>query len=94
MEVKTLKNTKTEIDLEITGENETIFTPLTSVLMDDANVEYATCATDHPLSPTRRIYVRTTKGTPKSALTKAIKKLQKEMDDFQTSFKKPSKAKK
>jgi len=94
MDVKPLKNTKTELDLEITGENETILTPLTSVLMDDADVEYAACITDHPLSPKRRIYIRTIKGTPKAALGKAIKQLQKEINDFQSYFKKPSKAKK
>lgn len=94
MEIKTIKNTKTELDLEITGENETIMTPLSMVLMDDANVGYAACITEHPLSNKRRILIRTTKGTPKTALSNAIKSLQSEIKDFQTHIEKSPKKKK
>jgi len=43
MDLKTIKKTKTELELEITGEDETILHPITHILLQNDDVEYAAC---------------------------------------------------
>jgi len=94
MDIKTLKNTKTELELEITGENETILIPIAHMLMENKDIEYAACITDHPLSNTRRLFIRASKGSPKTHLQKAVQQLEKQAQTFDTFFKKPTRTKK
>ena len=86
MEIKALKKTTKELELEITGENETILHPITSVLMDYEDVDYAACIIDHPLSNKRRLYIRVTKGNPEELLKKAVKQLKDEAKEFSKYF--------
>jgi len=86
MELKTIKKTKNELELEIIDENETILNPITHILSENKDVEYATCMTDHPLSNKRRLFIRTIKGSPEEALKKAIKYLDDEIKKFGKSF--------
>jgi len=50
MDLKTIKKTKTELELEITGEDETILHPITHILLQNDDVEYAACMADSPLA--------------------------------------------
>ncbi len=86
MELKTIKKTKNELELEIIDENETILNPITHLLSENNDVEYAACMTDHPLSNKRRLFIRTTKGSPDEALKKAVKHLDDEIKKFGKNF--------
>ena len=86
MELKTFKKTKTELDLEVIDENETILNPITHILSENDDVEYAACMTDHPLSNKRRLFIRMKKGSPDEALKKAVKYLDDEIKKFGKNF--------
>ena len=86
MELKTFKKTKTELDLEVIDENETILNPITHILSENEDVEYAACMTDHPLSNKRRLFIRMKKGSPDEALKKAVKYLDDEIKKFGKNF--------
>jgi DNA-directed RNA polymerase subunit L len=86
MELKTVKKTKKELEIEVVDEDETILNPITHILLENEDVEYATCMMDHPLSNKRRLFIRVKKGSPDEALMKAVKYLEKEMKDFGKNF--------
>jgi DNA-directed RNA polymerase subunit L len=94
MELKTIKKSAKELEVEITGENETILNPITEVLLQYDNVELATYMADHPESETRRLYVRVKSGKPEDALKKAVKQLEDEVKTFIKNFEAKSKSKK
>ncbi len=87
MQVKTIRNTKTELEIEIIGENETLLQPITFFLSENKDVDYATIISDHPLAPSRRLFIRMNKGSPKDALKKAISFLETEMKTFTKQIK-------
>lgn len=88
MELKTIKKTKTELELEITGEDETILHPITHILLQNDDVEYAACMADSPLAPKKRLFIRVKKGVPEDALKKAVKFLEDEIKQFGKNFEK------
>lgn len=93
MELKINKETTKELELEITGENETILNPITEVLLQDKNVDYASYMADHPESNKRRLYIRVKQGKPKEVLLKAVKQLENEVKTFSKNFEVKSKGK-
>jgi DNA-directed RNA polymerase subunit L len=88
MELKTIKKTKTELELEITGEDETILHPITHILLQNDDVEYAVCMADSPLAPKKRLFIRVKKGSPEDVLKKAVKYLEDEIKQFGKNFEK------
>jgi DNA-directed RNA polymerase subunit L len=83
MELKTIKKTTKELEVEITGETETLLNPITEVFMSN-----------HPESNKRRLYIRVKKGKPEDALKKAVKQLEAEIKSFSKIFATKSKSKK
>jgi DNA-directed RNA polymerase subunit L len=94
MELKTIKKTTKELELEITGENETLLNPITEVLLEYEDVDYASYLSDHPESNKRRLYIRVNKGNPEDILKKAVKQLENEIKTFSKNFEGKSKSKK
>ena len=86
MELKTIKKTAKEIEIEVTGENETMLNPITQMLLQYDDVDYATYVADHPESNKRRLYIRVKKGKPEDMLKKAVKQLEDEMKSFGKHF--------
>jgi DNA-directed RNA polymerase subunit L len=86
MDVKTIKKTKTELEIEVIDENETILNPIIHILSENKDIEYATCITDHPLSNKRRLFIRVKKGNPNEFLKKAVKHLGDEVKKFGKNF--------
>ena len=86
MDLKKIKKTAKELEIEITGVNETILNPITEVLLSYGEVEYASYMADHPESPKRRLYIRVFKGKPEELLKKAIKQLEDEVKTFSKNF--------
>ena len=94
MELKTLKKTAKELEIEITGETETLLNPITEVLLENDDVDYATYMSDHPELKKRRLYLRVKKGKPEEILKKAVKQLEGEIKTFSKNFTTKSKSKK
>ena len=93
MELKKIRKTTKELELEIIGENETLLNPITEVLLDYSEVEFATYMSDHPDSIKRRFYIRVNKGKPEELLLKAVKQLEDEAKQFIKKFKAQHKTK-
>ncbi|MBN2599044.1 MAG: DNA-directed RNA polymerase subunit L [Candidatus Thermoplasmatota archaeon] len=88
MDLKTIRKTKTELELEVTGEDETILHPITHILLQNDDVEYAACMADSPLAVKKRLFLRVKKGSPEDALKKAVKYLEDEIKLFGKTFEK------
>lgn len=91
MEVHKIKSTSNQLELEITGENETMLNPITRVLLRYDDVEYASIMVDHPTSDKHRLYIRMKKGSsrdPVTVLKEAIKEVRDELKDFREQFEK------
>ncbi|HWR28045.1 MAG TPA: DNA-directed RNA polymerase subunit L [Candidatus Thermoplasmatota archaeon] len=88
MDLKTIRKTKTELELEITGEDETILHPITHILLQNDDVEYAACMSDNPLAVKKRLFIRVKKGSPEDVLKKAVKYLEDEIKLFGKNFEK------
>jgi len=94
MELKTIKKTAKELELEVIGENETLLNPITEVLLEYKDVDYASYISDHPESNKRRLYIRVKQGKPEEILKKAVKQLEDEIKTFSKNFEGKSKSKK
>lgn len=94
MELKTIKKTAKELKIEITGENETILNPITEVLLQYDDVDYASYMSDHPESNKRQLYIKVKKGKPEEILLKAVKQLETEVKTFSKNFEGKIKSKK
>jgi len=94
MELKTIKKTTKELEIEITDENETILNPITEVLLQNNDVEYASYMSDHPESKNRRLFLRVKKGKPEEILLKAVKQLENEVKNFTKTIQDKTKNKK
>jgi len=87
MELKKIKKTSKELEIEITGETETLLNPITEILLEYEDVDYASYISDHPESNKRRLYIRVKKGKPEDLLKKAVKHLEDEIKTFSKNFK-------
>jgi len=94
MELKKIKKTAKEIEIEITGENETLLNPITEKLLEYDDVDYASYISDHPESNKRTLYIKVKKGKPEDVLKKAVKELGSEVKTFIKDFETKSKSKK
>jgi DNA-directed RNA polymerase subunit L len=86
MELKILRKTKTELEVEVTGEDETILHPITHILLENDDVEYAACMSDNPAAVKKRLFIRVKKGSPEDVLKKAVKYLADEIKQFGKNF--------
>lgn len=86
MELKTIRKTKKELEIEVTDENETILNPITHILSENKDVEYASFMSEHPLSNKRQLFIRMKEGDPMQALKKAVKSLEDEIKKFGKSI--------
>jgi len=86
MELKKIRKTSKELELEIIGENETMLNPITEILLKNKDVDYASYITDHPESNKRRLYLRVKNGEPIDILKKAVKQVESELKDFEKNF--------
>ena len=86
MELKTIRKTKTELEIEIIGEDETILHPITHILLQNDDVDYAAVMADNPLAIKKRLFIRVKKGNPEDILKKAVKYLEDEIKQFGKNF--------
>ncbi len=89
MEVKVVSKTKTELKIEIIGEDHTFCNLLQNVLLNDKNVEIAGYDQPHPLIRSSIIYLRTKREvSPEKVLLNALENLKDINKDFDEKFSK------
>lgn len=94
MEIKVLNKTKTEVEVEIKGEDHTLMNALKSSLLKDKSVKVATYDIEYPAISNPVLYVRTSSSEdPLDAIKKAAKDLEGESDEFIDLFSKKIKSK-
>ncbi len=81
MEIKLISQTQDSVEVEIPGENETLFEPLRSALLRNPKVTIATYHADHPWFDSKRLFLRVTEGDPMEALRQAATSLHDELGD-------------
>lgn len=94
MDIKVLKKTDTEIEVEIKDEDHTLLNALKSSLLKDKAVKVATYDIEYPGISNPVLYVRTGKSEdPIDAIKKAAADLSGDCDTFIELFSKKAKAK-
>jgi DNA-directed RNA polymerase, subunit L len=93
MEVKIIRKTNTEIEVEIKGESHTLMNALKAALIADDAVETATYTIEFPGVSEPILYVKTDKSEdPLDAIKKASGLLSGQCDEFIKLFSKKAKA--
>lgn len=87
MEIRTLKESKNELKIEIRGEGHTFCNLLQQTLLEDGDVEMAGYDQPHPLVPAPVVYIRM-KGekSPSKALEKALTRIRERANEFYEKF--------
>ena len=93
MDLKKIKTTSKELEIEITDDDETMLNPIVQLLLQNKDVEYAEYREDHPESKKRFLYLRVKKGNPDEILKKTVTQIEKEIADFLKSFEDQAKSK-
>lgn len=89
MEIKVIEEKKNTLVFEIEDESNSLCNVLKEELIKDSHVKIATYSIEHPLVGTPKMIVETdTSTSPKKALAGAVQRLKKQIDKFQTEFKK------
>jgi DNA-directed RNA polymerase subunit L len=82
MQIRKLTHSKTELELEVLGEGETLLHSLREKLLEDKKVSMATYILGHPELENPKLYIKVSKGKPEDALKRALKALIKEYEQF------------
>jgi len=88
MELNLVKNEDNTTIVEIEGETVTLTNALRGELWEDKNVSEAAHIKEHPYMANPKIFVKTSKGKPETALGKASERLVKKTEEFSEKFKK------
>jgi len=89
VELKVVSKTKTELKIEIIGEDHTFCNLLQNVLLSDKNVEIAGYDQPHPLIRSSIIYLRTKREvSPEKVLLNALENLKDINKEFDEKFSK------
>jgi len=90
--MKVIKETKNELEIEITGESHTLCNALRKTLMEDKDVEAAAYIMEHPIIGEPKLYVKA--KNPKKSLEKAAKTIKSRCDELKKEVGTPKKTKK
>lgn len=88
MEIKIVKEEKNELEFEIVGEDSTLPEILVHKLNQMPEVDFAAYKIEHPLVGSPKIFLRTKKGAPGTAIGKAVESLVSEIAEFRESISK------
>ncbi len=78
--MKVIKDTKTELEIEITGESHSLCNTLRKTLMDDEDVEAAAYVVEHPIIGEPKLYVKA--KNPKQSLKTAAETVKAKCDEL------------
>ena len=88
MEVEIVKSEKNFAEFIVKGERHTFSNLLRSRLLQDEDVSFASYILEHPLDNEAKFVVRTKSKSVKKALDEAVKKIEKELKEFESAVKK------
>ncbi len=88
VEIEILEEEKNKIKFKVKGETHTILNLIRNELFNDESVEFAGYTIEHPLVKDAIFTVSMSKGTPRTAIKKAIERLQKKLSKLETEIKK------
>ena len=86
--IKILEKKEREVRIEIDGEDHTLLAPLTSKLLDNSMVDFATYKIKHTQISNPILYVKMKEGDPLEAVKSAAASLALEFEDFAALYKK------
>jgi DNA-directed RNA polymerase subunit L len=78
--MKVLKDTKKELEIEITGETHSLCNTLRKTLMEDEDVEAAAYVIEHPIIGEPKLYVKA--KNPKKSLKQAAETVKSRCNEF------------
>jgi len=78
--MKIIKDTKKELEIEITGESHSLCNALRKTLMEDKDVEAAAYVVEHPIIGEPSLYIKA--KNPRKSLKKAAETLKSRCDEF------------
>jgi DNA-directed RNA polymerase subunit L len=88
VDIEIVEEDKNKIQFKVKGETHTILNLIRNELFNDDSVEFAGYRIEHPLTGIAIFTVATSKGSPKTAIKKAIERLQKKLSGLEAEFKK------
>lgn len=88
MELKVVKQDDKTLVLEVQGETVTVTNILRGELWEDRNVREAAQIKEHPYLAEPKVFVKTSRGKPQTALNKAADRIIKQTEEFTAEFKK------
>ncbi len=93
MNIKIIKNTARELELEIIGEGHTLCNPLREILFEDKHLTFAGYSVPHPLERSAHFIVRTDgKAKAINVFKQAAQKLIDRTEALRSEFRKALKA--
>jgi len=87
MELKKLKEDDKTMLVEVVGESFTLTNTIREYLWDDKSVSEAAQIKEHPYLSQPKIFVKTDRGSPVTALEKATEKIIEDTEEFKQKFK-------
>jgi len=87
MELKKIKEDEKTLLVEAVGESFTLTNAVREYLWDDKSVSEAAQIKEHPYLSQPKIFVKTDRGSPVTALEKASEKLVDDAKEFKQKFK-------
>ena len=86
--MKVIKEDEKTTFLEIPGETYTLTNTLREELWNDKNVSEASDIKEHPYLAQPKVFVKVSKGSPRTALEKAAERVAEKAKEFREEFKK------
>lgn len=87
MELDVKKNSASELRFVMKGERHTFPNLLRETLLQDSSVTFAAYILPHPLGEDSEFVVKTKGKNAKKALQDALKKIEKQLSEFENAFK-------
>jgi DNA-directed RNA polymerase subunit L len=91
MQLKVVKEKEDEILLEVDGETVSFANLIRSELWNDKAVKEAAHIKEHPYLERPKVFVKTDRGSPRTALEKAAVRIADQSIEFREEFKRASK---
>lgn len=88
MKLRKVKEDEKTLLLELGGESFTLTNVLREELWEDKNISEAAQIKEHPYLSEPKIWIKVYRGSPLTALEKAINRVIKQTEEFREKFKK------
>ena len=87
MELNVVKEDGKTLSLELKGETIALSNLIRKELWSDKNVVESAQIKEHPYLAEPKVFVKVSRGSPKTALKKASDRIESQLNEFRTKFK-------